>query len=372
MMTGAPRIFVSAGEPSGDQHAAPVVAALRRRWPGATIEALGGPAMAAAGAIIRFPMERYTALGFVEVVGKLVPHLQLLRGLRADLQARRYDLVLLVDYPGFNLRLADAAHRAAVPTLYYIAPQLWAWRKGRARQLAAAVDRLAVILPFEEAFFASLKVPATFVGHPLAERAWPSREAARCALGLSTTDRVLALFPGSRTQEVQRLWPVFRDTARQLQAAGRCDRIVVAAAPAGSYPGAEGMQCLPGQSAEVLAAADAALVKSGTTTLEAAMCGTPCVVAYRVAPLTAAIARRVVQVPWVSLVNLVADAPVMPEVLQDDVRVERLVAELGPLLDATSEASQRQRAGLATVRERLGGAGASERVAVMAAELLGR
>ena len=151
-----PRIFVSAGEPSGDLHGAAVVRVLRERYPDASIEALGGPRMAQAGATLRYDMEGLAAFGFVEIVTKLAAHVRLLRALRQDLRAGRYALVILIDYPGFHLRVAEAARAAGTKVLYYIAPQLWAWRPERARRLAAAVDRLAVVLPFEQPFFSGL------------------------------------------------------------------------------------------------------------------------------------------------------------------------------------------------------------------------
>jgi lipid-A-disaccharide synthase len=233
----APRIFVSAGEPSGDLHGAGVVQALRARHPDATIEALGGPRMAAAGAQIRYPMEGLAAFGLVEVVTKLRAHLRLLRALRADFRAHRYDLVILIDYPGFHVRVAEAAREAGTKVLYYIAPQLWAWRPGRARRFASAVDRLAVVLPFEQRFFGGLGLRSDYVGHPLVDRgAWPTRSEARARLGIPPDNRVLGIFPGSRQQEIGRLWRPFRDAARRLLDEGRCDRVLVAGTPGGDYP----------------------------------------------------------------------------------------------------------------------------------------
>ncbi|HKT59582.1 MAG TPA: hypothetical protein VJQ46_06000, partial [Gemmatimonadales bacterium] len=176
----APRIFVSAGEPSGDLHGAGVIRALRARHPDAVIEALGGPQMAAAGATIRYPMEGLAAFGLVEVVTKLGAHVRLLRALKADFRAGRYHLVILIDYPGFHVRVAEAARAAGTKVLYYIAPQLWAWRPGRARRFASAVDRLAVVLPFEQRFFSELGLRSDYVGHPLVDReGWPTRAEAR-------------------------------------------------------------------------------------------------------------------------------------------------------------------------------------------------
>ncbi|HEU5217308.1 MAG TPA: lipid-A-disaccharide synthase [Gemmatimonadales bacterium] len=372
MASHAPRVFLSAGEPSGDLHGGAVVRALRDRLPGISIDALGGPCVRAAGATVRHPMERYTVLGFVEVLGKIPAHVRLLRQLEREFRAGAYDLALLIDYPGFNVRVAEAAHRHGVKVLYYIAPQLWAWRPGRARKLARAVDRLAAVLPFEPAFFARHGINAEYVGHPLLDRpALPTRNEARQRLGIGAAERVLGLFPGSRPQETARLWAPFRDAARRLRALGACERVLVAGTADGGYPGSEGFQLHRGASEDVFAAADVALAKSGTTTLEAAVADLPMVVAYRVHPLTSWLARRLITVPWISLVNLVADAPVVPELTQGSVTPERLVEAATPLLDPAHPKTLGQREGLRLVRERLGGGGAAGRVAALAAELLG-
>jgi lipid-A-disaccharide synthase len=366
-----PKIYLSAGEPSGDLHGAAVVTALRARFPDRSIEAMGGPAIAAAGAMVRHRMEEYTVLGFIEVLGKIPAHLRLLRELEADFRAGRYDLVVLVDYPGFHLRVAEAARRHGVKVLYYIAPQLWAWRPSRAGRFGRAVDRLAVVLPFEPEFFARHGIRAEYVGHPLLDRPPPpERAAARSRLGITDQERVLGLFPGSRSQEVGRLWEPFREAARRVLAAGGCNRVIVAGTPEGSYPGAEGITVHRGSPLDVFAAADAALAKSGTTTLEAALADLPMVVAYRVHPLTSVLARRLITVPWIGLVNLVAGRRIAEELIQGEVTASRLAAAVTPLLDPSSAAAATQRAGLRDVRARLGGGGAAARVAAMAAELL--
>ena len=368
---GVPRIFISAGEPSGDLHAAEIVRALYQRYPGASIEALGGPRMEEAGASIRYRMEGLAAFGVVEIVTKIRAHYRLLRALQADFRVGRYDLAILVDYPGFHLRVAEAAHRAGTKVLYYIAPQLWAWRPERARRLAAAVDRLAVVLPFEQTFFGRLGVRSDYVGHPLVDRpAGPSRDRARAQLGIPAHERVLGVFPGSRSQEIRRLWAPFRDAAHLLLQEGSCDRVLLAGTADGVYPDPGRIEVLREATATLLAAADAALAKSGTTTLEAALAGTPMVVAYKVHQLSWAVFQRVRTVRWVSLVNLVADREIVPEVLQDRASAAELAAQLRPLLDPAHPRTSAQREGLELVRERLGQPGASTRVVALAGELL--
>jgi lipid-A-disaccharide synthase len=370
---GAPRIFISAGEPSGDLHAAGIIRALLDRYPGATIEALGGPRMAEAGASLRYRMEGLAAFGVVEVITKISAHYRLLRALRGDFRAGRYDLVILVDYPGFHLRVAEAAHQAGTKVLYYIAPQLWAWRPGRARRLAAAVDRLAVVLPFEQDFFGELGLKSEYVGHPLLDgMAWPSRVQARSQLGIANGARVLGIFPGSRAQEIRRLWQPFRDAALRLLEEGSCNRVLVAGTETGDYPDPGPIEIVRGNPLPLFAASDAALAKSGTTTLEAALAGTPMVVAYKVHPLSWAVFQRVRTVEWVSLVNLVAGRHVVPEMLQERAKAPELAAALRPLLDPLDPQTMAQREALAQVRARLGRAGAAERVVQLAGELLGR
>jgi lipid-A-disaccharide synthase len=366
------RIFISAGEPSGDLHAAGVIEALRARHPEAIVEALGGPRMAAAGAVIRYPMEGLAAFGLVEVVTKLRAHLRLLRALRADFRSGRYDLVILIDYPGFHVRVAEAARRAGTKVLYYIAPQLWAWRPGRARRFASAVDRLAVVLPFEQGFFSGLGLRSDYVGHPLVDRGgWPSREEARQRLAIATGSRVLGIFPGSRHQEIGRLWAPFRDAALTLLREGRCDRVLVAGTSDGEYPHPGALEIVRGDPMPVFAAADAALAKSGTTTLEAALADVPMVVAYKVHPLTWRMFQRLRTVEWVSLVNLVAEREVVPEMLQDRAEAAALVEALRPLLDPRDPRTVAQREGLAVVRQRLGEPGANTRLVALVDELLG-
>jgi len=366
------RIFVSAGEPSGDAHAAALVRALRASDPSLIVEGVGGPELAAAGAELVARIEDLTVIGFVEVLKKVPAHWRLLHTIRRRLASGEIALIILVDYPGFHLRVASAARALGVPVLYYIAPQLWAWHESRVKRLARDVARLAVILPFEERFFRDRGVNATFVGHPLLDRAPVpgGPEERKAALGLDPRRPVLGLFPGSRAQETARLWPVFRDAAVRVSTQRPEVQCLVAASAAGRYPDPGPVRVIEGRPADCFAAADAALSKSGTTTLEAAIADTPQVIAYRMNALSYHLARRLVRVPWIGLVNLVADRQVAPELVQAAVTPAALATAVLPLLDPDSPERRAQLEGCVEVRARLGGHGAAERAAAIARDLL--
>jgi lipid-A-disaccharide synthase len=365
-------VFVSAGEPSGDAHAAAFVEALKRRVPGVKVEGFGGPKMAAAGVEMLERMEGLTVIGFVEVVKKIPAHLRLETRIAKRLARGDVKLVVLVDYPGFHMRLARRAKALGVPVLWYIAPQLWAWHESRVKKMARDVARLAVILPFEEEFFGKRAVPSVYVGHPLLDRTAPrgDRAAIKTRLGLDPSRPVLGIFPGSRAQETHRLWPVFRDAAVIVRRARPEVQCLVAATAAGTYPGAGDVKVIADRPAECFAASDVALSKSGTTTLEAALAGAPQVVAYRVNALSYFLAMRLIRVPFVGLVNLVAGRQVAPELLQHDATPEKLAAALLPLFDEASPERRAQLEGIAEVRRRLGGPGAADRLAAVAQEMI--
>jgi lipid-A-disaccharide synthase len=349
-----------------------VVAALRRLVPGVRVIGVGGSHLAAEGVELLARIEGLTVMGFVEVVRKIPAHLRLLRAIRQRLARGDVALVILVDYPGFHHRVAAAAHALGVPVLYYIAPQAWAWKEGRVRWLRALAARVAVILPFEEPFFRKHGVPATFVGHPLLDQmpVVPDRPAAKVRLDLDPARPVLGVFPGSRQQEVGRLWETFRATAELVRSRRPEVQVVVAATPAGAYPDPGALRLVYGQPEACLAASDAALCKSGTTTLQAALSDTPLVIAYAVNRLSYEIGRRVARVPWLGLVNLVAGREVVPEFVQQRVRPGPMADVLLALLEEGGAVRTRQLADLAEVRGRLGAPGAAERVAGMAREML--
>lgn len=364
-------LFV-AGEASGDLHAAGVATELRALRPDLRLTGVGGGHMRDAGVELLEDTGRMAVMGFVEVLRHVPAHLALLRRLRARLRGGEVALVVLVDYPGFNMRVAAEARRAGVPVLYFITPQVWAWRRNRLLRMAQVITRAAVILPFEERLLRDHGVDATFVGHPLLDRAvgLPDCEGARARLGLSGTGPLLALFPGSRTQEIERHLEDFVATARLLEAQVRGLRVAVSVArtvridPARCpYP------LIDSGSLLLLRASTAALCKSGTTTLEAAVAGCPLIVAYRTNPLTYAIARRVVEIPRIGLVNVVAAREVAREFVQDAVRPAAMAEALRPLLQPTPE-RRRMTEALARVRASLGQPGAAGRVARLASDML--
>jgi len=347
-----------------------VVAALRAARSDLVLEGQGGPRMAAAGLTVRADIATLSVMGFLEVLGSAPRHFRLLRSLTAGARAGRYDLAVLIDYPGFHIRLGRALRAAGVPVLQYVAPQLWAWRPGRIRRLREAVDRLAVILPFEAEWFSSRGLPCTFVGHPLLDSPNPDRAESRAALRLPPEARVLGIFPGSREGEIERNWPLFRDVGRRMLAEGQCQHVVVAGTAGGYYPDAPPFLIQRARPEVVMAASTAALVKSGTTTLEAACAGTPMVVAYRTSRASYEIARRLMTTRWIGLVNLVLDQGLVPEFWHRPVSAAPVAEALRPLLDPGSDAHLAQRAGLGRACERLGTSGAARRVAEMALDLL--
>jgi lipid-A-disaccharide synthase len=369
----SPTIFVSAGEPSGDLHGAALVRALRSRFPDARILGLGGSRMAAEGVELLADVSDLAVMGFAEVAARLPFFLWLRRRVFSALAEEQVELVIPIDYPGFNLRLARRARIQRIPVLFYIAPQVWAWHASRAKDLARDASRIAVILPFEEEFLRNAGGRVEYVGHPLldAERPSESRAAWAERFDIDPSRPLLAIFPGSRAQEISRHLELFSDTAERVTAELSHVQPVIGLAPdldRALFRGAPWP--LVDSTSGLLHHADAALVKSGTTTLEAALAGTPFVVAYRMNRLTYQVARRLVRVPHIALANLVAGQRIAPEFIQHEATPEALCQALLPLLDPGSAVRKRVAEGLEDVRRRLERGGAADRVAAIAADLL--
>lgn len=313
-------------------------------------------------------------MGFLEVLKHVPRHFLLLRHLRSMMRNEDIALLVLIDYPGFNMKVAAAAKDAGVPVLYYVTPQVWAWGAGRIPKLARMVSKAAVILPFEEPLLRGYGIDATFVGHPLLDRSsnMPTRLEAREALSLPQNLPVLALFPGSRQQEIDRHIDDFVATAKELQRRVPGLQVIVSVAPTVAFDaGRCPFRLVHSASLCVLRAADAAICKSGTTTLEAAIADCPLVVAYRTSRISFALARRLVKVPHIGLVNVVAGREVAREFIQDEIVPGRIADAMIELLDPDSPRRMQTLAGLAEVRSRLGSPGAADRVARMASALAG-
>ncbi len=370
-------VLLVAGEASGDLRGAELLAELRRRSPGLRAFGMGGERLRAAGLDVLVDAGEVSTMGFTEVVGKLGAVLRSYRRLRRALlgdggRGRRPDLAILIDLPDFNLRLAAVARRAGIPVLYYVSPQVWAWRRYRVRTLARRVDHLAVVFPFEAEIYAGL-TEVTFVGHPALETVRPTRGRAetRASLGVGESERLVALLPGSRPAEVRSLLPAMLASLERL---GPGVRGVLALADEGLRPLAEravaaGVPAIAGATYDLVAAADLALTASGSATLETALLGTPMVILYRMSGPSFALARLLVRVPHIGMPNLILGERVVPELIQGEANAERIVEEARPLL-FDPERGARMREALARVRARLGRPGAAGRAAEIAARML--
>lgn len=388
------KILIVAGEASGDVHAAQLVAAIKAKEPRAEFFGIGGEALAAQGVRLLCHASELAVMGLSEVVGRLGAVLRALRDVGRALKVERPALVILVDFPDFNFWVARLAKFYRVPVMYYISPQVWAWRTYRVRTIARLVDRMVVIFPFEEEFYRQRGVPVTYVGHPMLE-GLPPRVGRRGLLtqwGLDPEHLTVALLPGSRASEIERHLPMMLAGAQLIQAAipqaqfllplastapvALVQEMVAAGDGAPPRPAGQGAAVAPGlqlkifsgQSYQALAAAHLAVVASGTATVEAALAGTPTVIVYRVSPLTFRVARRLVRVDHVGMANLLAGERLFPELLQDDFTPARLAQEVLDLIaDRPRLKSIFQ--GLTRVLTLLSRPGASGRAAQVALEL---
>lgn len=344
-------IYMIAGEASGDALGARLIEAITRRGPEIRFAGIGGSQMAAHGVDSLFPIQDLALMGLLEVLPRLFQLRRRLHQTVADIAARRPDVVVTIDSPGFTLRVLKAIRPLGVHRVHYVAPQAWAWRESRVRHYPGLWDQLLCLLPFEPKFFAGHELPATFVGHPVLESGADTGNAARFRAqhGIDPNARILTVMPGSRRTEVTRLLPILGATLRRLP---DVVPVVPLAGPVADavrhgttdWPHAPVLVTGLQDKYDAFAASAAALTKSGTSTLELAMAGVPMVVAYRVNPLTAAIARQVVKVQYASIINLIAGREVIPEFIQQACTPDRLAATMRMLLDDPA-AIEAQRAG---------------------------
>lgn len=414
-------VLISAGEASGDAHAARLVAALKERLPDAEFLAVGGESLAGQGAEIIFPASRLAVVGLLEVAERLPDVWRALTAVHRAIKQTRPALVILVDFPDFNFWVARLAKWHGVPVMYYISPQVWAWRSYRVRTIARLVDRMVVIFPFEAEFYRKRGVPVDFVGHPLCETLpdLPPREELLRSWGLDPHRLTLALLPGSRASEIQRHLPLMLAAAEHVRRAVPEIQFVLplaSTAPRGLVEelvddwqgeGAHGGGTLPpplmplpqppygglgrefegravgqgspgpllkiisGQAYAALSAAHLAVVASGTATVEAAMAGCPAIIVYRLAPLTYEVGKKLIRVDFIGMVNLLAQEALFPELIQNDFTPERLAQEVLNLL-RNPERLAALRQGLARVVGLLDGPGASARAAEVALKVMRR
>jgi lipid-A-disaccharide synthase len=364
------RVMMIAGETSGDLHGSGVVRALRALRPSARIFGVGGDRMKEEGMELAYHCSDLSFMGFVEVVRNLSTVLKVERTLEGLLETRKPDVVVLIDYPGFNLRFARKVKARGIPVLYYISPQVWAWNRRRVKTMRSLVDAMKVVFPFEVEIYRSEGIDVEFVGHPIVERirASETREEFVARFGLDPSKRILGLLPGSRRQEIQNILPVMARAAERLRE-GRDLQLVLGVAPnlrpdelREHLPPGMNVTLIEQATYDVMSHSDAVIVTSGTATLETGWFGTPMVIVYRTSSVSFFIGRLLVDVPYIGLVNIVAGSKVVPELLQGEMTEGNIVREVRLILDDRQEGAA-MRKSLEIIRSRLGAPGASEKVA---------
>ncbi len=366
------RILLSCGEPSGDLYAGALTRDLRAIDPGVAVAGLGGPQFAAAGGRLIDDYRGFAVTGLTEALFKIPRAWATLRRLVAAARTDRPDVLVAIDFPDFNFTLARHIRRLGVKVVYYISPQIWAWRPGRLKTIREIADLVLVIFPFEEPIYREGRVPVEFVGHPLVDlaRASGSKDAFLRRHGLSPEAPTVAILPGSRPNEVKRILPTLATAAALIRGGVATAQFVVARAPNLDdrlFDIVSGGTLAPvalvaGDTDGVLAAADVALTASGTATVQSALHDTPMVIVYRVSPLTYRLGRRLVTLDTFGMVNLIAGEKIVPELIQEAFTPEAVAGEAVSMLTDLARVT-RIREGLATVRARLGGSGASRRAA---------
>jgi lipid-A-disaccharide synthase len=377
--TRAPEVLIIAGEVSGDMHAACLVRALKRTAPQIKVYGVGGPQLRAAGAETYYDVGDMAVMGFTEVIRRLAFFRRVFHHLLGIARERRPDAIILVDYPGFNLRFAAKTHAMGLKVIYYICPQVWAWNRRRIPHMAAIVDRLLAIFPFEKAVFAATPLKVDFVGHPLVDEIHEALEQPVAALPWASEPRI-ALLPGSRAQEIERILPTLCRAAVLIEKrhpgasfiiptpsaeASETVRLRLASLP--TVPAR--LHVVEGGTRQVLRQATAALVTSGTATLESALLDCPTVVVYKASSLTFFLAKMLVRLDHIGIVNVIANRRICPEFIQSAATPEALATALLRLID-DAEARAEMRRGFQEVRALLGPGGAAERAAALVLEEL--
>ncbi|UCF90710.1 MAG: lipid-A-disaccharide synthase [Desulfobacterales bacterium] len=370
-------VAIIAGETSGDLHGSKLVHSMQRKHDRLFFCGIGGPALRGAGVRILVDAADLAVVGITEVFSRMAGIYRAMSAVKRLLKSLKPDLLILIDFPDFNLHVAGTAKKLGIPVLYYISPQIWAWRQGRVKRIARRVDHMAVILPFEEDFYRAHNVPVTFVGHPLLDIQLPPRHTSpEPAAG---NPPVIGLVPGSREMEVEKHLPVMLHAAHLLRDRWPQTKFIVSRAPSVDRRRLEtivdgcaealDVEIIPDRVEEVFARCDLIVAASGTVTLQAAIHGTPMVIIYKVSPLSYWLGRALIRVNHIGLVNLVAGRQIVPELVQDRASAAEIAGTVAEMLSDT-DGLKRLREELIQIRHRLGGAGASERVADIALGML--
>ena len=381
-MSGS-NILIIAGEASGDLHASGLIRELLKKRPQLKISCVGGERMESAGASVIVPSRQLSVVGLLEVFSHAGPLCSAFFKIRRWIREKRPDLLVLVDFPEFNLLMAQYAKTFDIPVFYFISPQVWAWRQGRVKKIRRLVDKMAVILPFEEEFYKRFGIDATFVGHPLLDSIDVDSiqdERLRRRLGLDKNNPLICLLPGSRKGEIERHLPIMLESALLLKKKIGELRFLVAAnqgtlplvssiIDAASYPVSDYIHIVEGETYEAIKASHLCMAASGTVTLETAIIGTPMIVMYKVSTISYLAGKRLIKVPWVSLVNLIANKEVVPELLQDEASPENLANCSYHILNDSSK-QKMMKDGFKKVVQSLGSGGVPARTADLVLELL--
>lgn len=373
------KVMFSAGEASGDQHAAHMFSEMKKLRPGIGGIGMGGAKMAGAGIDVRYDSSQIAVIGLVEVVRHYAEIRRALKSMQSLLAAERPDLLVCVDYKEFNFKLATYAKRIGIKVLFYVSPQVWAWRPGRVKQYGRVIDRMAVIFPFETAYYEAENVPVRYVGHPSVDKAHPqySKNEDFARFGLSAEKPVVGLLPGSRSGEIRRMLPVMLKAAETISA--RVPGVHFLLPQAGSIAD-EVLQdylqnspvkitVIKDQPYDVMQCCDAIMTTSGTATLEIALLTVPMIICYKLSPLTYWLGRLLVKTPFIGLPNIVAGEGIVKELIQHQASAENLAAEISRILTDKAYAQQ-MRERLQSVKEKLGQGGGSRNMAVLALEML--